>query len=80
VVFYAYQFGCFLLENLVRKTMNSCSSEVNIDHNFAQILFGCLDYANLSTPNVLYHSNDDYFKKGLNKDQLNNNIENIILL
>jgi hypothetical protein len=53
---------------------------VNIDHNFAQILFGYLDDANLSAPNVFYDSNDDYSKKGLNEDQLNNNIENIILL
>jgi hypothetical protein len=60
--------------------MNSCYSEVNIDHNFAKILFGCLTDANIFTPNVLYDNNDDYSKKGLNKDQLNNNIENLILL
>ncbi len=73
--------GIFLLESPVRKTiLNSCSSEVNIDHNFVEILFGCLNDANISAPNVLYDNNDDYSKKGLNKDQLNNNIENFILL
>ncbi len=53
---------------------------MNIDHNFVEILFGSLDDANLSTPNISYDNNDDYFKKCLNKDKLNNNFENIIFL
>jgi hypothetical protein len=53
---------------------------VNIDHNFVEILFGCLYYANLSTPNISYDNNDDYSKKCLNKDLLNNNFENLIFL